>query len=44
MAVWYSLWSFVIFPNLGCLDQEKSGNPEYVALLAYLPLAVVESV
>jgi hypothetical protein len=28
MAVWYSLWSFVIlFPNLECLDQEKSGNP-----------------
>jgi hypothetical protein len=28
MAVWYSLWSFVIFsPNLVCLDQEKSGNP-----------------
>jgi hypothetical protein len=28
MAVWYSLWSFVIFfPNVVCLGQEKSGNP-----------------
>jgi hypothetical protein len=36
MAIWYylwpfiihSLWSFVVFPNLVCLDQEKSGNPD----------------
>jgi hypothetical protein len=29
MAVWYSLWSLVIFfPVLVCLDQEKSGNPD----------------
>jgi hypothetical protein len=28
MAIWYSLWSFVIcLPNLVCLDQEKSGIP-----------------
>jgi hypothetical protein len=28
MAVWYSLWSFVIFfPVSVCSDQEKSGNP-----------------
>jgi hypothetical protein len=31
MAVWYSLWPFAIFfPNLICLDEEKSGNPGYV--------------
>jgi hypothetical protein len=30
MAVWYSLWSFVIFfPNLECWDQEKSGHLLY---------------
>jgi hypothetical protein len=36
MAVWYSLWSFVIpiFPNLVCLDQEKSGNPGFESLAA----------
>jgi hypothetical protein len=29
MGVWYGLWSFgTVFPNLVCLDQEKSGNPE----------------
>jgi hypothetical protein len=29
MAIWYSLWSFLIdFPFLVCLDQKKSGNPE----------------
>jgi hypothetical protein len=35
MAIWYNLWLFgivcghllYIFPNLECLDQEKSGNP-----------------
>jgi hypothetical protein len=34
MAIWYNLWPFgivfghlVYFPNLACLDHEKSGNP-----------------
>jgi hypothetical protein len=36
MAIWYNLWSFdipslwsfiIFFPNLECLDQEKSGHP-----------------
>jgi hypothetical protein len=31
MAILYNLWPFgivcYIFPNLECLDQEKSGNP-----------------
>jgi hypothetical protein len=36
MAIWYNLWPFgivcghllhIFFPNLECLDQEKSGNP-----------------
>jgi hypothetical protein len=35
MAIWYNLWPFgivcghllYVFPNLECLDQEKSGNP-----------------
>jgi hypothetical protein len=31
MAVWYSLWSFGIFPILVCFEQEKSGN--HVSLL-----------
>jgi hypothetical protein len=31
--IWYILWSFDIgiFPNIICLDQEKSGNPAYNA-------------
>jgi hypothetical protein len=28
MAVWYSLWSFVIFSQFGTFDPEKSGNPD----------------
>jgi hypothetical protein len=36
MAIWYNSWPFgtvcglllYIFPNLVCLDQEKSGNPD----------------
>jgi hypothetical protein len=32
MAVWNFLWPFVLFiPNLECLDQEKSGNPDFEA-------------
>jgi hypothetical protein len=33
-AIWYNLWPFVvirsIFPNLVGLDQERSGNPNFV--------------
>jgi hypothetical protein len=35
MSIWYNLWPYgivcarlVYFPNLECLDQEKSGNPD----------------
>jgi hypothetical protein len=38
-AIWYNLWPYgivvyiwYIFPNLVCLDQEKSGNPGLVRL------------
>jgi hypothetical protein len=33
MAVWCGYWSFGVFPVLVCLDQEKSGNPEFAAFV-----------